>query len=214
MAILVRSMADGTVENIGFDERALPKPDPRTGKPVKGWGRYIVIRHEDGSKSLYAHLQKDGTLKAENEKVKKGEAIARADNTGGSTGAHLHVEYAPDGKIYKRGSKVDAKPCIDQNVEGSITVRDNGRVADDAFRVAIDGRVVCETSIGASNTCGVGSLRPGTVILTITAIIAPDNIGTYEVTLADGLKFADGTTQRSGSLSEGGSASFQVTVPE
>jgi hypothetical protein len=50
-------MADGTVSKIGFDSRPLPRPDPRSGKTVKGWGNYVVITHTDGSKSLYAHLQ-------------------------------------------------------------------------------------------------------------------------------------------------------------
>lgn len=34
----VRSMSDGTVSNVGFDERPLARPDPRSGKRVKGWG--------------------------------------------------------------------------------------------------------------------------------------------------------------------------------
>jgi murein DD-endopeptidase MepM/ murein hydrolase activator NlpD len=176
-----------------------------------GWGRYIVIRHADGSKTLSAHLQ--STSVSEGTPVRVGDVVALSDSTGGVTGPHLHIEYAPNGKIFDRDSKVDPEPCINQNVTGSITVRDNGSLADDAFTVAINGLIICKTAIGASNTCAVGNLRPGTATLTITAFIAPDDVGTYEITLAQGLTFSDGSTLRSGTIPQGGSASFTINIP-
>ena len=209
----IRSMADGTIERVGFDERPLPVPDPRSGKMVKGWGQYVVVKHLDGSRSLYAHLQQNGVQKPEGDTVSQGEIIALSNNSGGSSGPHLHIEYAPNGKIYDRKSKADPEPCIDQNVTGSITVRDNGSLADDAFTVAINGLIVCKTAIGAANTCAVGNLRPGTATLTIIAFIAPDNVGTYEIALAQGLTFSDSSTRRSGTVPQGGSASFTINIP-
>ena len=47
----------------------------------------------------------------------------------------------------------------------------------------------------------------------LTAVIAPDNVGTYEVALSQGLTFADGTTVRSGVIPQGGSASFAIIIP-
>ena len=71
--------------------------------------------------------------------------------SGGAAGhPHLHVEYAPNGQIHNNDSKVDPEPCIGGNIAGSITVSDNGSLADDAFSVAINGLVVCQTAIGAS----------------------------------------------------------------
>jgi len=210
----VQAMADGKIVKIGFDERPLPTPDPRSGKTVKGWGRYVIIEHSDGSRSLYAHLQKDGVQQHEGDSVSEGDAIALSDNTGGSSGPHLHVEYAPNGKIYERASKVDPDPCIDQNARGSITVSDNGNLADDAFSVAINGLVVCTTTIGASNTCAVGNLRAGNATLTLTVVVAPDNVGTYQITLADGLTFSDSSTTRSGTAPQGGTASFPILIPK
>lgn len=209
----VRSMSDGVVERIGFDERPLPKPDPRSGKMVKGWGRFVVVKHSDGSRSLYAHLQRDGVQKQVGDTVTQGDLIALSDNTGGSSGPHLHVEYAPNGKIYDKKSKVDPDPCINKNVIGSITVRDNGPLADDAFSIAINGLVVCRTAIGASNTCAVGNLRSGTATLTLVTIIAPDNVGTYEISLADELTFSDGSAIRSGTSHQGESVSFSILIP-
>lgn len=106
----VLAAADGKVFKIGFDARPLPKPDPRSGKTVKGWGTYIVIEHADGSKTLYAHLE--STEVAAGSTVTKGSVIAKSDNSGGSSGPHLHMEYAPNGKIFDRSSKVDPNACI------------------------------------------------------------------------------------------------------
>lgn len=55
-----------------------------------GYGRYIVIRHPNGTQTLYAHLSQNnvvvGTV------VGQGDVIAVSGNTGRSTGPHLHFE--------------------------------------------------------------------------------------------------------------------------
>jgi murein DD-endopeptidase MepM/ murein hydrolase activator NlpD len=203
----VLAMAAGEIEAIADDTRT------RNGKTI-GWGQYVVVKHKDGSRSLYAHLQPGSAGLAVGQPVDPGVVIALSGESGGAVGhPHLHVEYAPNGRIYNDDSKVDPEPCIGGNVAGSVTVRDNGTAADDAFSVAINGFVVCQTSIGASNTCAVGNLRPGAATLTLTCVIAPDNVGTYEIALGQGLTFSDGTTIRSGTLPEGGSISFAIVVP-
>ena len=175
-------------------------------------GVIVVLRHDDGSASQYMHLE-TGSPVAVNTHVDAGAQIARADTTGQVTGPHLHFEYAPNGQIFQNDQKVDPMACIGATVSGSITVGDNGNLADDAFSVAIDGIIVCTTTIGASNTCAVGNLRPGTVTLTITAVVAPDDVGTYGISLGNGLTFAGGGTSVSGTLREGGSTSFEVIIP-
>lgn len=56
----------------------------------KGYGQYIVIRHDNGLETVYGHLSKQ--LVAENQLVKAGEVIGLGGNTGRSTGSHLHFE--------------------------------------------------------------------------------------------------------------------------
>lgn len=70
-------------------------------------GLTIVIRTEeqydykDGQsffKTIYCHLKKDTLLVTGGQTVKAGQVIAQADNTGASTGSHLHFGLKP---IYK-----------------------------------------------------------------------------------------------------------------
>jgi murein DD-endopeptidase MepM/ murein hydrolase activator NlpD len=56
----------------------------------KGYGKYIVIRHDNGLETIYAHLSKQ--LVEINQTVKAGEVIGLGGNTGRSTGSHLHFE--------------------------------------------------------------------------------------------------------------------------
>lgn len=55
-----------------------------------GYGNYIVIKHNDGTQTLYAHMS--ANYVAQGAWVAGGEAIGRMGNTGRSTGTHLHFE--------------------------------------------------------------------------------------------------------------------------
>tara|TARA_R110002049_G_scaffold259252_1_gene435025 strand:- start:1412 stop:3055 length:1644 start_codon:yes stop_codon:yes gene_type:complete len=210
---LVKSMADGVVERIKTDIRQLQKPDPRSGLLIKGYGLYMVVRHTDGSKSLYAHLE--NTELSENDSVKAGQVIALSDNSGGSTGPHLHLEYAPNGKIFDKPSKVDPLPCIGELLEGSITVSDGGvaaTVADDAFAVFLDEVKLGETALGGANTLAASNLRSGTATLRIQ-FIEGGGCGSFLAELSDGLTFEGGGISREDCIGLGSSASYAVIIP-
>lgn len=54
------------------------------------FGRFVTIKHSDGTESLYAHLNefgKDGAVSA-------GDLIGYSGNSGNSTGPHLHFEWS------------------------------------------------------------------------------------------------------------------------
>ena len=55
-----------------------------------GYGKYIVIRHNNGLETIYGHLSKQ--LVEENQEVRSGEVIGLGGNTGRSTVSHLHFE--------------------------------------------------------------------------------------------------------------------------
>ena len=55
-----------------------------------GYGKTIVIKHNDKFKTLYGHLSYIAVKKGD--KVKRGQYIGKVGNTGRSTGPHLHYE--------------------------------------------------------------------------------------------------------------------------
>lgn len=55
-----------------------------------GYGRYILIGHDNGTKTLYAHNSKNIVRKGDN--VEQGEVIGHVGSTGDSTGPHVHFE--------------------------------------------------------------------------------------------------------------------------
>ena len=57
---------------------------------AKGYGNYVVIRHNNGLETIYGHLSKH--LVRENQVVRAGQPIGLGGNTGRSTGSHLHFE--------------------------------------------------------------------------------------------------------------------------
>lgn len=63
--------------------------------PASGYGNWIRIQHDDGSISIYGHME---TLAVSvGERVHAGQNIAGMGNLGFSTGPHLHFEIHPTG---------------------------------------------------------------------------------------------------------------------
>jgi murein DD-endopeptidase MepM/ murein hydrolase activator NlpD len=55
-----------------------------------GYGNYIVVKHGNGTQTLYAHLS--STSVAVGDSVGQGDVIGAVGSTGRSTGSHLHFE--------------------------------------------------------------------------------------------------------------------------
>lgn len=77
------------------------------GKSGSGYGNYIVIRHNNGLETLYAHCS--ALYVTQGETVAAGEHIAAVGRTGNSTGNHLHFE------VHKNGVFVDPANYIGSN---------------------------------------------------------------------------------------------------
>ena len=78
-----------------------------------GYGNHVIIEHEDGTQTLYAHMYSYGVK--EGQTVSKGEQIGEVGNTGSSTGNHLHFEVRVDGKA------VNPQSVFDLTGEGIMT---------------------------------------------------------------------------------------------
>ena len=55
-----------------------------------GYGQYIVIKHANGTQTLYAHLSENYVFAGST--IVQGQVIGAVGNTGRSTGPHLHFE--------------------------------------------------------------------------------------------------------------------------
>ncbi len=67
-----------------------------SGYTNSGYGKMVMIDHENGLRSLYAHLSKIEVKKGD--KVGLDTEIGLIGTTGQSTGSHLHLEIEQDGK--------------------------------------------------------------------------------------------------------------------
>lgn len=61
-----------------------------------GYGNTLMIKHDDGKVTLYAH--NDKLLASVGDRVQKGQVVTKIGSTGRSTGPHLHFEVRINGK--------------------------------------------------------------------------------------------------------------------
>lgn len=111
--------ADGRVV---FAEDGTYDNKPGNVNPARLYGNHIVIDHMNGEYSLLGHLQRGSLQVKPGDRVKAGQLIAKAGNSGVSTEPHLHyqlmdapewlkahgmpavfVDYVADGKPMSRG---------------------------------------------------------------------------------------------------------------
>lgn len=74
------------------------------------WGEYVVVAHEDGMASLYAH-QSQRLVKV-GDQVEAGDILGLVGSTGDSTGPHLHWEISLDGSLSNE-SLIDPLSILD-----------------------------------------------------------------------------------------------------
>lgn len=77
----VKAAADGVVSFAGVQN---------------GYGNTVVIDHQDGRQTRYAHLSQE--LVRAGDAVSEGQVLGKSGNSGRSTGPHLHFEVLVNGK--------------------------------------------------------------------------------------------------------------------
>ena len=96
----------------------------RFSKYNRSYGHLIVIRHDKGLETYYAHLSKRHV--APGTRVKAGEEIGLCGNTGRSRGSHLHFE------IRYNGNAMNPEDVI--SCETHTLVKPTLRLTKDSFR--------------------------------------------------------------------------------
>ena len=153
----VRAAFDGKVRTRTFNRR--------------GYGNYVIIRHENGLETLYGHLS--AALVRENQLVRAGEPIGLGGSTGRSTGNHLHFETRllgtalnpalmfdfPNGRTtgdkYSFSRKVAAKEA--QSSASYVKVRQGDTLSAIARRTGSSVKTICKLNKITPNTI----IRPG-----------------------------------------------------
>lgn len=109
----------------------------RLAKPYSGYGNVIVLRHNNGLETVYAHNSRN-MVKA-GDKVKAGDVIALAGRTGTATTEHLHFELRVQGQVLHPGLLLDlanrriqsGKLIVRKNSSGGISAqRKDGSTVD------------------------------------------------------------------------------------
>lgn len=106
----IRASFSGRVRMVHYDRR--------------GYGRYVVIRHDNGLETLSGHLSR--TLVHENDSITAGQPIGLGGNTGRSTGPHLHYEIRFLGNAFNPAKLIDFDNAGLQTETGSylLTIND------------------------------------------------------------------------------------------
>lgn len=65
---------------------------------LRGYGRTVLIRHNDRVKTRYAHLSAYARGLRKGRRVRQGDVIGRTGRTGNATAVHLHYEIIVDGR--------------------------------------------------------------------------------------------------------------------
>ncbi|MBA4603580.1 murein hydrolase activator EnvC family protein [Thermoactinomyces mirandus] len=71
-----------------------------------GYGIYVIIRHNNGLSTLYAHMYRYQVIVGAGQRVSRGQQIASVGNNGRSSGPHLHFE------VHKNGSPVNPRSYL------------------------------------------------------------------------------------------------------
>ncbi|MEI9886160.1 MAG: M23 family metallopeptidase [Rhizomicrobium sp.] len=96
----IRAARDGVVEwtqstltkTYNPNAPTTPANTPFPNGSLQNWGNAVRIRHAGGFTSWYFHIQPNGVLVNAGDSVNAGQPIAKSDNTGRTSGPHLHFQ--------------------------------------------------------------------------------------------------------------------------
>jgi len=118
---------------------------------MASYGNHVVVAHGGGLATTYSHMM--GTAVKAGQNVTSGQVLGPSDNTGNSTGPHLHFEYMKDGKF--------------QNPSNIIPgLRDGGFVIKQGLAKLHDKETVLTKPLSAKLDEGINKIAEGPTTVT------------------------------------------------
>ena len=122
----------------------------------RSFGKYVTIKHADGTESLYAHLNgygKDGEVGA-------GDLIGYSGNSGNSSGPHLHFEWS----ALKNGSNPPGMRIGGETISDGLANLHKGEVVltRPLSQQLKDG--IAELKFGMPSMSGISPVDSGTMV--------------------------------------------------
>jgi murein DD-endopeptidase MepM/ murein hydrolase activator NlpD len=112
----VLAARDGVVMEVESDFARAGLDRERYG----GRANMVRLLHDDGTMSVYAHLDTDGVLVRPGQHVRAGERIGRSGNTGFTSGPHLHFAVQVN-----RGMRLESIPFRMRGPQGPLRLAGN-----------------------------------------------------------------------------------------
>ncbi len=144
----------------------------RIAKYGKGYGYYVLMRHNNGLETVYGHCSQ--LLVSPDTYVKSGDPIALGGNTGRSTGSHLHYEIRYVGNPIDPSAVVDFDTGLPKGnyfpiCAGTFKYKGNVvNVRNETFYVVRKGDTLSgiakRKGTTVSRLCRLNGIKPNTVI--------------------------------------------------
>lgn len=142
----VVAVSDGTVE-IAV---STVTTNNKKARGTASYGNFVKIRHDDGTKSLYAHLKPGSVNLKSGDRISEGDKIGTMGNTGNAQGVHLHFEVrnSDETRINPNDyiSKKQAEPVVDSSNSSE------SKVTSDAPMPSLDNKSTNNVTTGSSIT--------------------------------------------------------------
>ncbi|RME89091.1 MAG: hypothetical protein D6770_05380 [Anaerolineae bacterium] len=148
----VKAAAEGVVNKVSFENG--------------GYGNYVKLQHSDGDTTYYtyyAHLMKATVSPGQH--VNAGDVIAYSNNTGASTGPHLHFGLRIEGQNPSYKGYVDPMPYLSATIPSEPSADFPGAVdLPEGMDFVVDYEVLNVRSGPGITYAIIGQLKKGDLI--------------------------------------------------
>ncbi|MCI9586164.1 MAG: peptidoglycan DD-metalloendopeptidase family protein [Bacilli bacterium] len=167
----VIAVSDGTVE-IAV---STVTTNNQNARGTASYGNFVKIKHDDGTKSLYAHLKPGSVSVKAGERISKGDKIGTMGNTGNAHGVHLHFEVRNSDETRMNPTEYISKKQAEPVLENNKVDSNESKISSDVSTPALDNSSV-KTVTSSSVNSNVGVERVTKKVSDSKTVISSNDI--------------------------------------